>query len=413
MMVERFQSDTFRDMDSEADQPAGLDVQLEWPGEPDGGPMAPRRSAAAGAITPEAGQVDRTAAAARSPLSADVFTTFDELRDREGRLARDMQDLRRESHALEREMEELHKVTEELRHAVDGLDATVNESNERLEAQLAQLTREVQALRRRIPLQAARPPGIGPEQVEAVAAAVAESLRSSQADAVANAVSEALASEQLDAIAVAVAETLRPSQADAVASAVSEALESDQLDAIAVAVAEALRPSQADAVASAVSAALEAEQLDAIAVAVAEALRPAQAEAIADAVAEAVKSARPSAAIPAPDSGRSASPVVSRRTPQYSRALDPRQPASRGELPARSVPRSRPPVEEDDFDRDPAPRTREVRRANPPPSRPPVVQQPIDDDEYGVDAPPDEGPSEERRRPNRPLRANRPRPFRG
>ncbi|HEY3703327.1 MAG TPA: hypothetical protein VGL32_13780, partial [Acidimicrobiales bacterium] len=160
-------------MGSEPDQAAGLDGHLEWPGEPEGRPMAPRRPAAANA---EGGEEGRTAGAARSPLSADVFTTFDELRDREGRLARDMHDLRGESHALEREMEELHKVTEELRHAVDGLDATVNESNERLEAQLEQLTREVQALRRRIPLQAARPPGIGPEQVEAVAAAVAEAL---------------------------------------------------------------------------------------------------------------------------------------------------------------------------------------------------------------------------------------------
>jgi hypothetical protein len=380
MMVERFRSDTFAEMGSEPDQAAGLDGHLDWPGEPEGRPMAPRRPAAAGVGSAEAGEESRTAAA-RSPLSADVFTTFDELRDREGRLARDMQDLRGESHALEQEMEELHKVTEELRHAVDGLDATVNESNERLEAQLEQLTREVQALRRRIPLQAARPPGMGPEQVEAVAAAVAEALRPSQAEAVASAVGDALAPDQLDAIAAVVAESLRPSQADAVASAVSEALASHQLDAIAVAVADRLRP--------------------------------AQAEAIADAVAEAVKSARQPAAISAPDGARSARPAVPRRTPQYGRALDPRQPASRGELPARSVPRARPPVEEDDFDRDPAPRTREVRRTSPPPTRAPAAQQPPIEDDYGIDDPSDEEPIDDRRRPNRPLRANRSRPFRG
>src|SRR4051794_38552021 len=117
MMFERHRSDTVDEMGSESDQPAGLDVQLEWPGEPEGRPMAPRRPAAAGVANAEPGEEGRTPAA-RSPVSADVFTTFDELRDREGRLARDMQDLRGESHALEREMEELHKVTEELRHAV-------------------------------------------------------------------------------------------------------------------------------------------------------------------------------------------------------------------------------------------------------------------------------------------------------
>src|SRR5205085_2906302 len=203
----------------------------------------------------------------------------------------------------------------------------------RLEAQLAQLTREVQALRRRIPLQAARPPGIGPEQVEAVAAAVAEALR--------------------------------PSQAEAVANAVSQALESDQLDAIAVAVAEAVRPS------------------------------------------------RPPAPAASPEAGRTPRPVAPRRVPQYGRALDPRQPASRGELPARAIPRPRPPVEEDDFERDPAPRTQEVRRAGPPPGRAPAPpQQPPVEDEYGDD-PSDEGPIDDRRRPNRPLRANRSRPFRG
>ena len=136
---------------------------------------------------------------------------------------------------------------------------------------------------------------------------------------------------------VAVAEALRPSQADAVASAVSDALESDQLDAIAVAVAEALRPSQADAVANAVSDALASDQLDAIAAGVADALRPAQAEAIAAAVAEAVKSSRPAVPPATPDAGRSARPVP-RRVPQYGRALDPRQPASRGELLARGIP---------------------------------------------------------------------------
>ncbi|HEY1636102.1 MAG TPA: hypothetical protein VGF64_15165, partial [Acidimicrobiales bacterium] len=165
--------------------------------------------------------------------------------------------------------------------------------------------------------------------------------------------------------------------------------------------------------ARAVSEALASDQLDSIAAAVAEALRPAQAEAIADAVAEAAKSARPPAAIPAPDAGRNSRPVMPRRTPQYGRALDPRQPASRGELPARSVPRTRPTAEEDDFDRDPAPRTREVRRATPPPGRAPVSAQPPIEDEYGIDDPPDEGPADDRRRPNRPLRANRSRPFRG
>jgi cell division protein FtsB len=159
MMVDRYQPDTVNGMGSEPDQAAGLDGQLDWPGVAQGGPMPPRRPGGA-----EGAEEGRPAGATRSPLSADVFTTFDELRDREGRLARDMQDLRQESHALEREMEELHTVTQELRHAVDGLDATVNESNERLEAQLAQLTREVQALRRRIPLQAARPQGLGPSR---------------------------------------------------------------------------------------------------------------------------------------------------------------------------------------------------------------------------------------------------------
>ncbi|HEY3844214.1 MAG TPA: hypothetical protein VGL48_13265, partial [Acidimicrobiales bacterium] len=166
--------------------------------------------------------------------------------------------------------------------------------------------------------------------------------------------------------------------------------------------------------ARAVSEALASDQLDSIAAAVAEALRPAQAEAIADAVAEAAKSARPPAAIPAPDAGRNTRPVMPRRTPQYGRALDPRQPASRGELPARSAPRARPPVEEDDYERAEAPRTQEVRRAAPPPARMPMAERrPPVEDEHGSDDPSDEGPIDDRRRPNRPLRANRSRPYRG
>jgi hypothetical protein len=40
------------------------------------------------------------------------------------------------------------------------------------------------------------------------------------------------------------------------------------------------------------------------------------------------------------------------------------------------------------------------------------MAEPIED-EYGTDDPSDEGPIDDRRRPNRPLRANRSRPFRG
>jgi hypothetical protein len=198
-----------------------------------------------------------------------------------------------------------------------------------------------------------------------------------------------------------------------VANAVSDALESEQLDAIAVAVAETLRPSQADAVARAVSEALASDQLDAIAGAVADALRPAQAEAMAAAVAEAVKSSRPAVSAPAPDSGRSSRPVVPRRVPQYGRALDPRQPTSRGELPARGVPRARLPVEDDDFERGDPTRTREVRRASSSPRSTGPVERPSVEDEDFEEGPSDEGQFDDRRRPNRPLRANRSRPFRG
>src|SRR2546423_12058809 len=88
MMVDRFQSDTVADMGSEPDQPAGLDVQLEWPGEPEGRPTAARRSAVAGAAAAEAGEGSRAAGAAPGPLFPDVFTALHALRGREGRPAR-------------------------------------------------------------------------------------------------------------------------------------------------------------------------------------------------------------------------------------------------------------------------------------------------------------------------------------
>jgi hypothetical protein len=82
------------------------------------------------------------------------------------------------------------------------------------------------------------------------------------------------------------------------------------------------------------------------------------------------------------------------------------------------MPRARPPVEDEDFERGDPTRTREVRRVSSSPRSTgpverPSVERPSVEDEDFEEGPSDEGQFDDRRRPNRPLRANRSRPFRG